>query len=164
MKYIVAVLLLAAGTISAQIDHRNPVLDGMMRAQEMANQVRQRELAEQSVRLLRAQEEQIRLQNEQLRRAQASETVAPLNTEEAADRVDRAINAAASRHPDLKEFAIEMGRVQKLIDSREISLDEYLEGLYLMAKYSPFSQATKPTPSPLAEGLKKVEAPPTDPR
>jgi hypothetical protein len=115
---------------------------------------------------MRAQEEQIRLQNEQLRQARGAPpaTASPAMSQEMLNAtIDRAIAGVVGRHVDYREFAPEMARLIQLIESREITLDEYLEGVYLMAKYSPFSKAAKAGPSPLVERLQQVQSTPTIP-
>jgi hypothetical protein len=141
--------------LSAQVRPYNPVVEGMRNGARIAEQTRQAQLAEQAARTLQAQEDQIRLQNEQMRREAYAQPPAPGPSPEIAGAlIAQAIDTVRKRHPDFSDFSKEMVRLQKGIESDQLPIEEYIEGLYAMAKYSPLSRAPKAASLILAEKLK----------
>jgi hypothetical protein len=90
---------------------------------------------------LNAEAAQIRAQTERMRR--------PVSLSElAVDRVAWARLEAnmIDRFPDFNTYRAEMVRLMDLFSPRNVRLAEYVEGLYLMAKYASFAKAPEPNP------------------
>ena len=122
---------------------QNPVTDGLMKAAEIARQVRQMEL-------MRAQSEAIRAEQNRLAGEQEAEGSAAKLDQAAELLMDAAINKVAARNPGFWDYRLEMARLTKVfLRGAGSNLEVYIEGLYVIAKYSSFS-LVEPARSPSA--------------
>lgn len=105
--------------------------DGLLRGAIIGSAMAE---ARASSELMQAEAERIRLETEllkqRIREGQKRSDLGP------------AVEAVARRFPDVHEFAGEILRLVPVFQRGDLRADQYIEGLYLIARYSSFSQAS----------------------
>ena len=132
------IVLLWASTAFCQgpviFDPLNPVVDGMIQgtrlrleAERILNERRRIQLEEKAAE---REYERMRLEDQRLRQA------APV-----LDGIDEAIAAAAAKFADFYNYREEMARVSVLMTPKAGHMVEYVEAVYLVAKFASFSRS-----------------------
>lgn len=115
------------------------LVQGIIRGRQLNSELQLNDALSQ---LLRAQTEATRLQNKGTKAHSAN-----INQE-----FDRSLQAVRNRFPDFDFYAPESVRIMTQMNPDEsvFSLEHYIEGMYLIAKYASFSAVSGQAISPLA--------------
>lgn len=146
MKYLLlSIALLLPSTGAAQ----NPVVDGLMKAARMRQQIEAARALNQTAATLEIERERVRAEKERLQaetdllreqtrllREQNRSAQTQLDANEA---VARAIQRVATRHADMDRYRDRMAAIATVLESGDpadilLAFEIYVEGLYLLAK------------------------------
>jgi hypothetical protein len=101
---------------------------------DIAEDKRRQRVTEAEVELMRAKAEALR--RKQPKKAADAGTA---NTD--AEKFRLAIMRVTARLPDFPQFAAEIVRIDQALADDDLSYEDYVEGLYLMAKFGSFSKS-----------------------
>ncbi len=123
----------------------------------------ERRIQEEQLRQMQLQTERMQAETERLRKLKQKAPAATSNAQltEAAQEVDSALTDVAQMYPDFAQYFPQVERLMHLFvrgsgSSGSLTTKEYVEGLYVIAKFASFSQAKNvqkaPTEAPKGEG------------
>jgi ADP-ribosylglycohydrolase len=147
MKLVFALLALS-GCACAQT--RDPVTDGMMQGALIANQILQAQQRQAEADRLRAETEAMREQTAAAREARRRAVQTEANAKPAPrmvtnDEWNGAVKRVTALHPDFNDYRPVMVALLPAFPAGNVALPDYLEGLYLIARYASFAPpATAP--------------------
>ena len=155
-------LVIAVATVAQLSAQGNTVvfapLDGaaqaIIDAHRIANRRRQIELDEKRESRIAEQKTRALAQDRQANAATPRPWQPAPNPNMQGDTFDRAIVSVSSRHDDFDAMREQMARVHTMIENGSITAAEYVESLYLIAKFASFLNPQK-SPLPAPPGVEK---------
>jgi hypothetical protein len=133
MKHAVLLLILPFVGVC-----QNPVADGLRNGIRLGTAVREAARIQAETELLRAQQELTRKQTELLNRtsAQPKDSEYPVSDEE----FNKAVSEVLARYPDFWGYRLQMVGLMGSFKPGRVSIPDYLEGVYLIAKHASFAR------------------------